>query len=109
MIQVQEMLRQMERLDERGRPQPFSVLVCTCDERRQTGGKLLELEHVVLSRLVPAASPATPHVRRQKPPPEPRAQGRDHQTRNLFNPLTQDTITAHIRLIIRFNGQIVID
>jgi hypothetical protein len=109
MIQVQEMLRLMERTDERGRPQPFTVLVCTCDEQRGTGGKLLELQNVVLSRLATENSPtaATPHVRRRKAPEAPKQ--RDTQTRVLFNPITGDKITAHIRLIIRFNTQIVID
>ena len=86
------------------------MLACTCDEQRGTGGKLLLLEHHVLSRLADNRSTPqgnTPHVRRRKPPEAPKQ--RDTQTRNLFNPLTLDTITVHIRLIIRFNGQIVID
>ena len=104
------MLRQMERTDERGRPQPFSVTLTTCDEVRQTGGKLLALEHVVLSRLVPRTEPGLVAPTKRKPQAVPAPpKRRDTQTRNLFNPLTQDTLTCHIRLITRFNGQIVID
>lgn len=113
MLTVQEMLRTMERLDERGRPQPFSLTLTTCDEKRKKGGKVLKLENVVLAKLAgDKPQPPTPHVRKQKPLGSPAAapqRGRDTQTRNLYIPLTGETITCHIRLITRFNGQIIID
>ena len=111
MIQVAEMLRQMERTDERHRPQPFSLRVCTCDEKRKTGGKMLELAHVVLGRLVQPTGPAhASHLRKTRPQPEAeRPARRDTQSRTVFNPATQETLTVHIRLITQFNGQLVID
>lgn len=111
MIQVQEMLRQMETLDHYGRPQPFSVVVCTHDTQRKTGGRILHLENMILARLdKPAPAPGAPRrLRKTSAPQKPRSSAPDPQTRTLYNPISQEKITVNIRLITRYNNIIVID
>lgn len=48
MITVQQMVRQMRETLANGKPKPFSIVVCTADRTRGTGGTILDLQKAVL-------------------------------------------------------------
>lgn len=95
----------MDRLDHRGNPIPFSLECITADRKRDTGGDILNLKGCILSKhnkLLPL------HMRRvdgfggsKKPA------SYENQTRNVQQP-DGSILTVHIRLIKKFNDQLII-
>jgi hypothetical protein len=104
-IQLSEALATMRKLDERGRPLPFSLEVTTCDEQRDTGGENLVLTNWVLHG--PKATPNNERRVRKPQPPKPVNELAD-QMRNVRNPANGEIRQISIRLITVFNGLLIL-
>ncbi len=106
MIQLKEALLDMERRDGRNRPVPFSIQFVTCDEHKDDGGDIIDLENVVLAK----------HAGEAKPKAEPRAASAparpanewQNGTRNFYILESQQTRKVDIRLITMYNNQPVL-
>ncbi|QIP15689.1 hypothetical protein G8759_25175 [Spirosoma aureum] len=86
MIKVQEMVRQMRLTDARGKPRAFSLLVCTANRQKKTGGRILDLPKV---RLLTKKRQSERYLQVQ--------------------PLgTKDVVKLHLDLILYFNNQEVV-
>jgi hypothetical protein len=48
MIKLADMVKAMRLTDAGGKPRAFSLVVCTADRQRNTGGRLLDLPKVIL-------------------------------------------------------------
>lgn len=48
LVRVVDMLREMQRRDQKGEPLPFSITFVTCDLKRVTGGEKITLQRAVL-------------------------------------------------------------
>jgi hypothetical protein len=49
-ISLSQGLKIMEQKDEMGNPTPFSIVFCTADRKKNTGGEIITLDNIVLSR-----------------------------------------------------------
>jgi hypothetical protein len=105
MLRLKDALKLMDRLDHRGKPIPFALQFITADRKRDSGGELMDIQGGILSKhnkLLPL------HMRRvdgfggsKKPA------SYENQTRNVQSP-DGSIMTVHIRLIKKFNDQIII-
>lgn len=105
-IQLTDALAHMRRVDERGRPVPFSLEVTTCDEQRGTGGQNLVLTNWVLLRTA-KTTPRNEQRLRRTSEPTPQNELADHM-RRVKNPANDEVRQIHIRLITAFNGQLIL-
>lgn len=100
-IALKDALREMDRIDEKGNPVPFSIEFCTCDENRKTGGELIFLEGVVLARNVKKI----PRYVRKESTPGKKANEWQSATRNILIPSSGEIRKCSIHLITMFNGK----
>ncbi|AWW32441.1 hypothetical protein DN752_21100 [Echinicola strongylocentroti] len=94
-----------EALEEMKKPEPFSITFITCDKSRKTGGDILTLDRVLLSRNEDAGH------RHNFESPEPnvtqwtkRPSHYRNATRNVVLP-NGHRRKFHIRLLLYFNGK----
>ena len=107
-IPLRQVLREMEKTDERGRPVPFHIEVCTCDEARDSGGELISYSAAVLARSVRRFRAAsTTSTKGTSAPMRPSNEWRN-QTRNLSAVDSSEIRKACIWLITMFNHQTVV-
>ncbi|UZR95937.1 hypothetical protein [Chondrinema litorale] len=102
LITLKKVLKEMERVDEKKRPVPFSICFVTADRIRKTGGKVIELPQVTLTKY----DKDLPRYARNSPGKR-KANHWHNATRNILLPNGQIR-KLHIRLIVRFNQQTVI-
>ena len=109
MIMLNQVLKDMCKVDHKGRPVPFSIQFCTASKKRRTGGELIDLPQAVLSwNQKKGASKSEPlpegktAIESAKKPNHYR-----NRTRNLVLP-NGEMRKVHISLITRFNGHEVI-
>lgn len=101
MIKMKEALRIMERTNARGLPLPFSVVFCTADLSRNTGGEIIEIPKAVLSRKLKKPSSYS-GVNSKNQPSHHR-----NRTRNIQQLNTSEIRKLHIDLILFINGEAV--
>ncbi|WP_460894868.1 hypothetical protein [Rufibacter soli] len=83
----------MERTDEHGNPVPFSLIFCTCNREKKTGGEVIELPKAVLLRKKGSKAPNL---------------GTGYPSRLILDLNTDRKYQVHIRLIDQFNGTPVV-
>ncbi len=92
----------MELKDGTGKPVPFDIEFVKADRKKKTGGEIVALEKVVLSKNQDKESPEA------KSASEPGHKSPNHwqnSTRNLKILSSNHIRKVHIRLITKFNGQ----
>jgi hypothetical protein len=106
-IQLSEALNEMEMLDSKRNPQPFSISFYTCDRTRRTGGELRTIEKAVLTKHVKGIPRHAKGSISKK-----RVNEFENQIRNVLDtmkaPGDRVYTKVHIRLIEFFNGMKVV-
>lgn len=105
MIRLNDALKLMDRLDQKGQPIPFSITILTANRSLDKGGKWLELKGCILAK---HNNNLPQHARRVDGGGGSRKPNHyENATRNIQSP--DGSITkVHIRLIKTFNGQTII-
>jgi hypothetical protein len=101
-ISIKQALQEMERLDERGRPVPFSIKYCTYNRAKKEGGELLDFEGVTLLR----NHTGIPKPLKKENIVGPYRKNSPSGKRKILFP-NGEIREVHIRLIIRFNNLLV--
>jgi hypothetical protein len=106
---VPEFISLKEVLETMDAGQPFSIAFVTCDQRKQTGGQLIEIEKAYKSGHI------FPEERKRMQDIQPASQmiGKapnhyQNSTRNLLIAKNSEIRKVHIRLIRKFNGKTVL-
>lgn len=108
MIRLESVLREMEKVDKRGNPVPFTIRFCTANLQANTGGEILELKGAVLAVKLKSIPP---YVKNELQKEQELINKRNanhwvNGTRNLWH--NNGYVKTHIRLITSFNNQEVI-
>jgi hypothetical protein len=97
----------MDRLDEKGKPVPFSITFCTYSATTKTGG-----ERITIDNAIKVIGKRNGNIIQSKPASEKAApKNPNHfrnQTRNIMVPGSNQIRKVRIRLIECFNGKKVI-
>ncbi|HMT28031.1 MAG TPA: hypothetical protein PKD91_02005 [Bacteroidia bacterium] len=86
--------------------EPFHVTVVTCDLERNTGGKIIKFEPVVLNQQR-RSKPGT-GTKSKKPKIRKHRNNWEHNTRTIRILASAQIRTIHVQLITEFNGEKVI-
>lgn len=107
-ISWQEAIAIMEDTDAKGVPRPFSIMFCTADESRQTGGDIIRYEQAVWHINGGRIKTATTEPKAAKPGKKGKSPNHNaNWTRNI-RALNADQIRKlHIHLILEINNLIV--
>lgn len=103
-IRLSEVLDQMDRLDDSGRPKSFDMKFVTADRKRNTGGEIIEIRNGRKcvgkrnGKVIYDTRETVAEVRQSRSPNH-----WTNQTRNIILP-NGAIRKVHIRLIIEFNG-----
>jgi len=103
-IPLKRVLSLMEHTDHKGKPVPFDLVTYTADRHRRTGGERLELKGATLTwhnKKLPR------QARELRKHPGKSPSHWKNATRNILLPNGQIR-KVHIRLIVRFDGKVVI-
>jgi hypothetical protein len=105
-IHLRKVLEQMEMVNSKREPQPFDIEFYTCSLVNRTGGELKRIRKAVLSKMVQGL----PRIGRGKPGAK-RMNEFANMHRNLFDVQAEIggrmMVKVHIRLIHKFNGDLV--
>lgn len=105
MISLKDALAQMQQVDSKGKPVPFSLEFCTFSRQRHTGGSVVKVERAILSRLdnqihnkkgtgLSNSSAVPSHF--------------TNKTRNIKLIPSGEIIKFRIRMLLKFNNQPVV-
>lgn len=102
MILLSKALDTMKNRDHRGQAVPFSLIFCTADEGKDTGGEIIHLEKAVLGRLLKSAPRAD---KIQETMAEKAPQKNANSVKKIFDLKAERYYNVHIRLMWEFNNQ----
>lgn len=105
---LQQALKEMEQLDERARPRPFSVEYVTCDLNRDTGGEIVYLNNVILTKHVDLWQGKRRTQRQRRAAKGKKSSLEENGTRNFYHTISGQIRQAHIRLITKYNNYEII-
>jgi hypothetical protein len=99
MISLIEALKIMNESDGMGKPVPFKIEFFTADRKKKTGGELISLENVVLSKFYTKKKSSHPSVKGKS------QNHWDNSTRNIKILSSGAIRKVHIRLIETINNK----
>lgn len=107
MISLKDALDTMNKLDQFGKPVPFSCVYCTFSRQRKAGGELIKIEQAIISKPLKkspqkkVAAVATNNGGQQ-------TQHFLNKTRNIKLMPSGEIRKFRIRMLLEFNGQQVV-
>ncbi len=103
-ILYKQVIEEMDRVDNEGKPVRFSIKFVTADKNRKTGGEIISVSEAekCVGKKNDTVIHSTPVSINKKP------NHREHDTRNIYIPSSGQVRKVHTRLIIEFNGQKII-
>jgi len=100
MLKLKDALIIMESILASGKPKAFSILFCTADKSRGTGGEIIYIDKAILSRLKYQRQPKRDQISRPNAP-----RHHKNRTRNICALGTSEIRKLNIDLILELNGQ----
>ncbi len=102
MLKLKQALQILEKVNARGLPIPCSIVFCTADTSRGTGGEIITMDKVILSRHRKKSIKGYRGVHSAKQPSHNR-----NRTRNIMQVGTTEIRKIHIDLILFINEEAV--
>lgn len=111
MIGLHEVIKQMNAVDESGKPLEFSIRFVSCNKQKKVAGRLIEVRSAIVSKRHSQYDAASFVSKGKKKEPEKQLKAPNHNENGTVNIIAMPSgrmIKIRLMLITRFNGERVL-